>query len=174
MVLCLGPYNYPLNETFCLLIPAIIMGNTAVFKPAKQGVLLIAPLIEAFKESFPKGVVNILFGRGRAIAGPIMKTGKVDVLALIGHSSSANALQNQHPKSNRLRLVLGLEAKNPAIVLPDANMELAINECIAGALSFNGQRCTALKVIYVHKDIVKDFCEKFSKKVHSVHEINFL
>jgi glyceraldehyde-3-phosphate dehydrogenase (NADP+) len=165
VVLCLGPYNYPLNETFCLLIPAIIMGNTAVFKPAKQGVLLIAPLIKAFKESFPKGVVNVLFGRGRAIAGPIMKTGKVDVLALIGHSSSANALQNQHPKSNRLRLVLGLEAKNPAIVLHDANMELAINECLAGALSFNGQRCTALKVIYVHKDIVAEFTEKFSNKV---------
>ncbi len=165
VVLCLGPYNYPLNETFCLLIPAIIMGNTAVFKPAKQGVLLIAPLIEAFKDSFPKGVVNVLFGRGRAIAGPIMKTGKVDVLALIGHSSSANALQNQHPKSNRLRLVLGLEAKNPAIVLDDANLELAINECLAGALSFNGQRCTALKVIYVHKDIVEEFTKKFSKKV---------
>jgi glyceraldehyde-3-phosphate dehydrogenase (NADP+) len=165
VVLCLGPYNYPLNETFCLLIPAIIMGNTAVFKPAKQGVLLISPLIEAFKESFPKGVVNVLFGRGRAIAGPIMKTGKVDVLALIGHSSSANALQNQHPKSNRLRLVLGLEAKNPAIVLNDANLELTINECLAGALSFNGQRCTALKVIYVHKDIVEEFIEKFSKKV---------
>ena len=108
VVLCLGPYNYPLNETFCLLIPAIIMGNTTVFKPAKHGILLITPLIEAFQESFPKGVVNILFGRGRATAGPIMKTGKVDVLALIGHSSSANALQDQHPKSNRLRLVLGL------------------------------------------------------------------
>ncbi|MEP0133997.1 MAG: NADP-dependent glyceraldehyde-3-phosphate dehydrogenase [Eudoraea sp.] len=165
VVLCLGPYNYPLNETFCLLIPAIIMGNTAVFKPAKQGVLLISPLIEAFKDSFPKGVVNVLFGRGRAIAGPIMKTGKVDVLALIGHSSSANALQNQHPKSNRLRLVLGLEAKNPAIVLHDANLDLAINECLAGALSFNGQRCTALKVIYVHKELVEEFTEKFSKKV---------
>ena len=67
VVLCLGPYNYPLNETFALLIPAIIMGNTAIFKPAKHGVLLIAPLLEAFKESFP-GVVNIVFGRGREIA----------------------------------------------------------------------------------------------------------
>ena len=47
VVLCLGPYNYPLNETFCLLIPAIIMGNTAIFKPAKHGVLLIAPLLKA-------------------------------------------------------------------------------------------------------------------------------
>ena len=70
VVLCLGPYNYPLNETFALLIPAIIMGNTAIFKPAKHGVLLIAPLLEAFKESFPPGVVNIIFGRGREIASP--------------------------------------------------------------------------------------------------------
>ncbi len=118
VVLCLGPYNYPLNETFALLIPAIIMGNTTLFKPAKHGVLLITPLLEAFQTSFPKGVVNILFGRGRAVAAPIIKTGKVDVLALIGNSKSANALQEQHPKSNRLRLVLGMEAKNPAIILP--------------------------------------------------------
>ncbi len=165
VVLCLGPYNYPLNETFCLLIPAILMGNTAVFKPAKIGVLLITPLLEAFQESFPKGVVNVLFGRGRAIAGPIMKTGKVDVLALIGHSTSANALQDQHPKSNRLRLVLGLEAKNPAIVLPDADLDLTISECLAGTLSFNGQRCTALKVIYVHDEIVEEFNKRFSAEV---------
>ena len=47
VVLCLGPYNYPLNETFCLLIPALIMGNTVIFKPAKHGVLLISPLMNA-------------------------------------------------------------------------------------------------------------------------------
>ena len=98
IVLCLGPYNYPLNETFALLIPAIIMGNTAIFKPAKHGVLLIAPLLNAFKESFPPGVVNIVFGRGREMASPIMKTGKVNVLALIGHSSSAISLQDLHPQ----------------------------------------------------------------------------
>ncbi|WP_281543076.1 NADP-dependent glyceraldehyde-3-phosphate dehydrogenase [Maribacter aestuarii] len=165
VVLCLGPYNYPLNETFALLIPAIIMGNTTIFKPAKHGVLLITPLLEAFQTSFPKGVVNIIFGRGRAVAAPIMKTGKIDVLALIGNSKSANALQDQHPKSNRLRLVLGLEAKNPAIILPDADMELTINECIAGTLSFNGQRCTALKVVYVHEDIREKFNRRFADAV---------
>ncbi len=165
VVLCLGPYNYPLNETFALLIPAIIMGNTTIFKPAKHGVLLITPLLEAFQSSFPKGVVNILFGRGRAVAAPIMQTGKVDVLALIGNSKSANALQEQHPKSNRLRLVLGLEAKNPAIVLPDAELDLTINECISGTLSFNGQRCTALKVVYVHDEVKDDFLKRFAEKV---------
>ncbi len=168
VVLCLGPYNYPLNETFCLLIPALIMGNTAIFKPAKHGVLLIAPLMEAFQKSFPKGVVNIIFGRGRAVASPIMETGKVDVLALIGNSTSANALQTIHPKKNRLRLVLGLEAKNPAIVLPDADLDLAIDECIAGTLSFNGQRCTALKVLYVHKDIVDEFNKRFAQRVDAL------
>jgi len=165
VVLCLGPYNYPLNETFALLIPALIMGNATIFKPAKIGVLLLTPLLEAFQNSFPKGAVNIVYGRGRVLATPIMQSGKVDVLALIGNSKSANALQSEHPKGNRLRMVLGLEAKNPAIVLPDADLDLAIDECITGALSFNGQRCTALKVIYVHESIVEEFNRRFAYKI---------
>ena len=168
VILCLGPYNYPLNETFCLLVPAIIMGNTAVFKPAKHGVLLIVPLLKAFKESFPPGVVNILFGRGRKIAPPIMRSGKIDVLALIGHSSSAVSLQDEHPNKNRLRLVLGLEAKNPGIVLPDADLNLTIKECISGTLSFNGQRCTALKILFVHESIIDQFLDLFSKAVDNL------
>jgi glyceraldehyde-3-phosphate dehydrogenase (NADP+) len=165
VVLCLGPYNYPLNETFCLLIPAILMGNTTIFKPAKLGVLLITPLLDAFKESFPPGVVNIVFGRGRSIASPIMSSGKVDVLALIGHSSSAVALQDKHPNKNKLRLALGLEAKNPAIILPDADLDIAVKECISGSLSYNGQRCTALKILYVHENIVDEFNKRFAKEV---------
>ena len=167
-VLCLGPYNYPLNETFSLLIPALIMGNTVVFKPAKHGILLISPILEAFQNCFPKGVVNVIYGRGRVLASPIMKSGKIDVLALIGNSKSANALQSQHPKGNRLRMVLGLEAKNPAIVLPHADLDLAVNECLAGSLSFNGQRCTALKVLYVHESVVEAFNKLFSEKVDAL------
>jgi len=168
VVLCLGPYNYPLNETFSLLIPAIIMGNTVIFKPAKHGVLLISPLLEAFRSSFPKGVINIVYGRGRDVASPIMKSGKIDILALIGNSKSAIALQDQHPNKNRLRLILGLEAKNPAIILPDADLDLAIQECIMGTLSFNGQRCTALKVLYVHESIASEFNRRFSEKVDAL------
>jgi len=141
------------------------MGNTTIFKPAKHGVLLLSPLLEAFQNSFPKGVVNIIYGRGRVLATPIMKSGKVDVLALIGNSKSANAIQANHPQKNRLRLILGLEAKNPAIVLPDADLDLAIEECISGSTSFNGQRCTALKILYVHENIVEEFNKRFSAKV---------
>ena len=97
-----------------------------------------------------------------------METGKINVLALIGHSSSANSLQQLHPQQNRLRLVLGLEAKNPAIILEDADLDLTIEECISGSLSFNGQRCTAIKIIYVHENIKEKFLEKFSEKVDSL------
>ena len=172
IVFCLGPYNYPLNETFCLLIPALIMGNATILKPAKFGVLFFNYLMKAFKDCFPPGVVNIVFGRGRKIGPPIMKTGKVDILALIGHSSSAVALQDFHTDKNRLRLVLGLEAKNPAIILEDANIDLAVNECLKGSLSYNGQRCTALKVIYVHKKIKDEFLKSFIKKVDSLKILN--
>jgi glyceraldehyde-3-phosphate dehydrogenase (NADP+) len=89
-------------------------------------------------------------------------------LALIGHSSSAISLQDLHPKKSRLRLVLGLEAKNPGIILPDADLDQAVSECISGTLSFNGQRCTALKVLYVHEDIREQFLEKFSKAVDAL------
>ena len=144
------------------------MGNTTIFKPAKFGVLLIAPLLEAFANSFPPGVVNVIFGRGREVATPIMKSGKIDVLALIGHSSSAVALQDLHPNKNRLRLVLGLEAKNPGIILPSADMNLTVSECISGTLSFNGQRCTALKILYVHEEVKDQFLKIFCAEVDAL------
>lgn len=97
-----------------------------------------------------------------------MKSGRIDVLALIGNSKSAIALQDQHPNKNRLRLVLGLEAKNPAVVLPDADMNLTIDECITGTLSFNGQRCTALKLVHVHEQIQDTFLEQFTARVDAM------
>lgn len=165
VVLCMGPYNYPLNETFATLIPALIMGNTVIFRPAKFGILLIHPLLEAFRTCFPPGVINVIYGEGKETAGTLMETGKIDVLAFIGSSKVANILKKQHPHSNRLRSVLGLDAKNPAIILPDANLDIAVSECLNGALAFNGQRCTALKLIYVHRSIVDAFLEQLCRKV---------
>ena len=168
VALCMGPYNYPLNETFTTLFPALIMGNTVVFKPAKYGVLLIRPLLEAFRDSFPPGVINIIYGRGRETVGALMETGKVDVFAFIGTNKGANDLKKLHPKPHRLKAILGLDAKNPAIVLPDADIDNAVAECVAGSLSFNGQRCTALKILFVHEDIVDTFIEKFKSQVNKI------
>ena len=165
VALCMGPFNYPLNETFTTLIPALIMGNTVVFKPAKFGVLLIKPLLEAFRDCFPAGVINIIYGKGRDTVGALMETGKIDVFAFIGTNKGANDLKKLHPKPHRLKSILGLDAKNPAIVLADADLDNAVNECITGSLSFNGQRCTALKILFVHRSIVDAFTQKFLTEI---------
>jgi glyceraldehyde-3-phosphate dehydrogenase (NADP+) len=165
VVLCMGPFNYPLNETFTTLIPAIIMGNTLLFKPPKHGTLLHYPLLEAFKDCFPKGVVNTIYGRGHAIVPALMQSGKINVLTLIGSSKVADELKKLHPKVNRLRAILGLDAKNAAIITPNADIKLAVQETVLGALSFNGQRCTALKIIFVHKSIADQFLQQLSEEV---------
>ncbi|MBD8494551.1 NADP-dependent glyceraldehyde-3-phosphate dehydrogenase [Pseudomonas syringae] len=165
VTLCMGPYNYPLNETFTTLIPALIMGNTVVFKPAKFGVLLIRPLLEAFRDSFPAGVINVIYGRGRETVSALMATGKIDVFAFIGTNKAASDLKKLHPRPHRLRAALGLDAKNPGIVLPDVDLDNAVSESVTGALSFNGQRCTALKILFVHEDVVEPFLEKFQARL---------
>ncbi|MHB9075434.1 MAG: NADP-dependent glyceraldehyde-3-phosphate dehydrogenase [Desulfobaccales bacterium] len=168
VVLCMGPFNYPLNETYTSVIPALIMGNTVIFKPPKLGVLLHYPFLNAFKEAFPPGVINTVYGRGSQVVGPLMATGQIDVLAFIGTSKVADTLKKQHPKSHRLRAALGLEAKNPAIILADADLDLTVAECLKGALSFNGQRCTALKLLLVQRQIAPQFLEKFSQALEHI------
>ena len=168
VVLCMGPFNYPLNETFTTLIPALIMGNIVLFKPPKHGTLLHYPLLEAFKDSFPPGVINTLYGRGNSIIPQLMESGKIDVLTLIGSSKVADKLKKMHPKVNRLRAILGLDAKNAAIVTESAQLDVAINECLLGSLSFNGQRCTAIKIIFVHKSLADAFNKGLAEKIESL------
>lgn len=165
VVLCMGPFNYPLNETFTTLLPALIVGNTVIFKPPKYGALLHKPLLEAFQKAFPKGVVNTVYGQGAKIITPIIGNGKLDVLAFIGSSRVADILKKQHPNPHRLRCILGLDAKNAGIVLPDADLNLALKEIMLGSLSYNGQRCTALKILYVHRSIVDVFVQRLGEEI---------
>ena len=137
VTLCMGPFNYPLNETFTTLIPALIMGNTVVVKLPRFGQLLWDILLEPFQECFPAGVVNVINGAGREVIAPAIQTGKIDVLAFIGSSQVANQIKQAHPQPHRFRSILGLDAKNPALILPDANLELAVSECVRITLSFN-------------------------------------
>jgi len=168
VVLSMGPFNYPLNETYTTLIPALVMGNTIVAKLPKFGALCQGPLLEAFAECFPPGVVNVVNGDGPTVVGPLMASGDLASLAFIGTARVANILKKQHPRPNRLRCVLGLEAKNPAIVLEDADLDVAVKECVTGALSFNGQRCTGLKIIFVQRKIADPFVAKLADAVEAL------
>lgn len=168
VVLCMGPYNYPLNETFTTLIPALIMGNAVIFKPPRIGKLLYQPLLKAFQKAFPPGVVNMIAGDGPTVISPLMQSGKIDVLAFIGTSQVASHLKKLHPRPHRLRCILGLESKNPAIVLPDADLDIAVRECVQGSLYLNGQRCTAIKLIFVHASIAEKFVERLVGAVEAL------
>jgi glyceraldehyde-3-phosphate dehydrogenase (NADP+) len=160
------------------------------------------PTLAAFQQCFPPGVVNIISGSGREMMQPIMASGLLDCLGFIGTNSAADALQKAHPAPHRLRVCLGLDAKNPGIILPSANLDVAVKECVLGrysqsihylrvlylsmrsvlffgefnifktsclySLSFNGQRCTALKILFVHDSIADAFLKQFCAAVDSL------
>ena len=165
---CMAPSNYPFNESLTTVFPALLVGNPVILKPAKQGVLLFAPILEAMQKSFPPGVLSVLFGDGFEVVPPVMSSGKVDSFAFIGTSGAAKAILNQHPSGHTLHRVLGLGAKNPGVVLPSADLDATVKEVVAGALSFNGQRCTALKMLFVHRSIAQEFVEKLSTAVSAL------
>ncbi|MCB0332830.1 MAG: aldehyde dehydrogenase family protein [Bdellovibrionales bacterium] len=164
--LCMGPFNYPLNETFTTMIPALLMGNTVVMKPPKAGVLLFEPMLEALRDSFPPGVVNVIYGDGAEIIGPIMESGDIDVLSFIGSAKVADIVSGAHPEPHRLKKILGLGANNPAVVLPDADLDATIPIAAKGSLSYNGQRCTALKVhLVVGEELAREYAHRLAEYV---------
>jgi glyceraldehyde-3-phosphate dehydrogenase (NADP+) len=156
VALCVGPYNYPFYETLTNAIPALLMGNTVIIKAPPQGGLLYGLLLPVFARHFPDGIVSVLFGDGEELLLPIMRSGLVSILAFIGTSATADALITAHPAPHRLHTVLGMEAKNAGIVMPDAPMDITVEEVVKGALAFNGQRCAAIKILFVHADIADD------------------
>jgi acyl-CoA reductase-like NAD-dependent aldehyde dehydrogenase len=107
-------------------------------------------------------VINTVYAPGAVVVPRMLATGRVNVLALIGSSKVADHLKKQHPKSHRLRAILGLDAKNAAIVLPDADIELTSRSACWARCPSNGQRCTALKMLIVHRSIADVFLRRFT------------
>lgn len=175
IIMCLGPYNYPLNETYATLIPALLMGNVVIMKVPTIGGLAHLLTMDAFAKTLPPGAINFISGGGRATMPPLMSTGYIDALAFIGGSSAADDLIRQHPEPHRLKIFLQLEAKNMGIYLPDlfeyenaSILDQTISETITGTLSFNGQRCTALKLLFVPKAHGDAFAEKLSNELDTL------
>lgn len=165
IVLNLGPFNYPFNETYAMLVPALLMGNVVIMKLPSTGGLAHVLTMEVYAKHLPPGAINFLSGSGRELVGPIMSTGDIDVLTFIGGAKAADKIIQSHPHPHRLKLFLQLESKNIAIVMPDADLTTAVKEITTGATNFNGQRCTALKLIFVHKSLVRDFLPRFVSAV---------
>ena len=136
------------------------MGNTCVLKLPAIGGLAHVLTARALSRVLPAGVINFVSGSGRATMGPIMQTGLVDSLGFIGGVNGADALIKSHPSPHRLKVFAQLEGKNLGIVLPDADLDTAVTQCVLGSTSYNGQRCTAIKLIMIHESIADEFVER--------------
>ncbi len=165
VVLVMGPFNYPLFETMTAFAPALLAGNAVIIKPPRLGCLFFQQLLKPIADVFPAGSVSIVYGDGKRTIPPIISSGMVDVLYFIGTSPVATYLRGLHPKPHRLRCILGLEAKNPAIILPDADLTMTARECVRGAITFNGQRCAALKILFVHRSVAAEFNRRVISEV---------
>ena len=181
IVLCLGPYNYPLNETYATLIPALLMGNVVILKLPTVGGLAHILTIDAFSRALPPGTINFVSGSGRITMPPLMESGKVDSLAFIGGSDAADRLIRAHPHPHRLKVFLQLEAKNMGVYLRDLfergsdddndfedRMDGIMKETITGTLSYNGQRCTALKLLFLPRDYAERFAYMLTERVQNM------
>lgn len=160
VTMMLAPFNYPLNEMYAMMIPALLMGNVIVLKLPAVGGLAHILTADALAAALPPGVVNFVMGSGRKTMGPIMKTGSVDCLGFIGGAKAMDALIVQHPKPHRLKIFSQLEGKNIAIVLKDADLDVAASQITLGALSYNGQRCTACKLIMCDAAVAESLKDK--------------
>lgn len=176
IIMCLGPMNYPLNETYATLIPALLMGNVAIMKIPTVGGLSHLLTMEAFAKTLPPGVMNFVSGRGRDTMPPLMKTGDIDALAFIGGSKAADDLIGQHPHPHRLKVFLQLEAKNMGIFLSDLfekskaqELSIALDQAVLGSLSFNGQRCTALKLFFIPTAHGDAFASMLAKRIEALN-----
>lgn len=170
IVLALGPYNYPLNETYATLIPALLMGNVCILKIPTIGGMVHLLTMQAFREALPEGTIHFVAGSGRSTMPPLMESGAIDALAFIGGSDAADKLISAHPHPHRLKVFLQLEANNMAIYLSDlfddeALLENAFQQAIIGSLSYNGQRCTALKLHFVPASQSEAFAQQLADRV---------
>jgi glyceraldehyde-3-phosphate dehydrogenase (NADP+) len=143
------------------------MGNVLVMKIPGVGGLAHVLTMDAYAEALPPGVVNFISGSGSKTMGPIMRTG-VDIFAFIGGSKAADILIKEHPSPHRLKCFLSLEGKNLGIVLPDADIEAAAEQCMVGSTSYNGQRCTAIKMMFVHRSIAEPFVARLCERINSL------
>lgn len=103
-MLAMGPFNYPFNETYTTLIPALLMGNTVVMKIPTVGGLAHVLTMDAYAKCLPPGTMNFVSGPGRVTMSPVMKTG-LDVFAFIGGSKAADILLKEHPAPHRLTVL---------------------------------------------------------------------
>ena len=166
VVLAISPFNYPVNLAASKIGPALMAGNTVVFKPATQGALSGLYLAKIFKDAgLPDGVLNTVTGKGSVIGDYCVTHPVVNFVNFTGSTEIGKRIS----KITEMKpLLMELGGKDAAIVLKDADIDLAVKNIIAGAYSYSGQRCTAVKRVLVEDEIADVLVEKIKNEVEKL------
>ncbi|HGQ2106374.1 TPA: NADP-dependent glyceraldehyde-3-phosphate dehydrogenase [Streptococcus pneumoniae] len=163
IVLAIAPFNYPVNLSASKIAPALIAGNVVMFKPPTQGSISGLLLVKAFEEAgIPAGVFNTITGRGSEIGDYIIEHKEVNFINFTGSTpigERIGRLAGMRP------IMLELGGKDAALVLEDADLEHAAKQIVAGAFSYSGQRCTAIKRVIVLESVADKLATLLQEEV---------
>ena len=163
VVLAISPFNYPINLAISKIAPALMGGNTVVFKPATQGSLCGTFLKRLFNEAgLPDHVVSIVTGKGSEIGDYVVTHPDINFINFTGSTAIGKHIAKQ---VEMIPLLMELGGKDAAIVLEDADLELAASQIISGAFSYSGQRCTAIKRVLVLEDVADELISKMMNHI---------
>jgi aldehyde dehydrogenase (NAD+) len=154
------PWNFPIAIPTWKLFPALVSGNTVVFKPAEDTPACATRLVRLFEEAgLPGGVLNLVTGYGPEAGAPIVRDERVRMISFTGSSVVGREIAAEAGRSLK-KTMLELGGKNAMIVMPDADLDLALEGALWGAFGTTGQRCTATSRIILHRDIADEFTRR--------------
>lgn len=154
------PWNFPVAIPTWKLFPALVSGNTVVFKPAEDTPACATKLVQLFEEAgLPPGVLNLVTGYGPEAGAPIVRDERIRMISFTGSSVVGREIAAEAGRSLK-KTMLELGGKNAMIVMPDADLDLALEGALWGAFGTTGQRCTATSRIILHRDIAETFTRR--------------
>ena len=162
------PWNFPMAIPSWKMMPALILGNTVVIKPAHDTPLSVVNLVRALDEAgLPRGVVNMVTGSGGAVGSPLMHHKDVGIVSFTGSTGVGRMVSEAcAPAFKHCHLEMG--GKNIIMVMDDARLDLAVDGAIWGGFGTTGQRCTAASRVAVHKRVYKEFVERFAERAKAL------
>ena len=162
------PWNFPLCIPAWKIGPALLEGNTVIFKPATLTPGCAVLLVRAFEEAgIPAGVLNLVFGSGAVVGDAIVNDKRVRAISFTGSNEIGLALNVQAAK-RLARVQLEMGGKNPVIVLADADIDQAVEACASGAFGSTGQRCTATSRVVIDRAVHAAFVTKLVARVRAI------
>ncbi|MEW6047076.1 MAG: aldehyde dehydrogenase family protein [Bacillota bacterium] len=155
------PWNFPIAIPAWKIAPALVAGNTVVFKPASQAPVTGLKLVEALVEAgLPEGVLNAVVGPGSIVGDALLRAGGVRAVSFTGSTAVGERLY-QDATARGIRCQCEMGGKNPLVVLADADLDLAVELALDGAYRSAGQKCTATSRIIVERPVLQAFTERF-------------